>query len=55
MNLVAGRSTVVHAASPLGARLPLCGAGRKRDSLTFYRNTNAPVTCKNCGPDKEKS
>lgn len=51
-NLVANRSSVVHAPSPIQEMEPLCSAGRKRDTRTFYRPTNAPVTCKNCGPDE---
>lgn len=51
LNLIAGRSKVVHAPSPILPKEPLCSAGRKRDSRTLYRETTAPVTCKNCGPD----
>jgi hypothetical protein len=51
VNLIAGRSKVVHAPSPIRPAEPLCSAGRKRDTRTFYRETSAPVTCKNCGPD----
>jgi hypothetical protein len=50
-NLIAGRSKVVHAPSPILSMEPLCSAGRKRNSRTYYLKTTAPVTCKNCGPD----
>lgn len=53
VNLIAGRSQVVHAPNPIYPDIPSCrtfsqGAGGR----PHYRVTTAPVTCKNCGPDR---
>lgn len=54
-NLISVRGGQVHAAHPYAEHEPLCSAGRKRNSRTNYQTTDAPVTCKNCGPDPVES